>query len=271
MPTEIGEFLQTRRARISPESRGLPAGDRRRVPGLRREELAALAGVSSDYYVRLEQGRAESVSDVILDAIAGALGLDDVEREHLHRLARPIRESGGDGERLRAGIRALVHGFADFPAFAIGRRQRILELNTSARAVLPPDAGGSSDSTLRDLFLLPASRRYYVDWEQVAHESVAYLRREFGRHQGDPLLARLVADLQASSTEFRELWDLHDVNAQTHGIRRLRPGGGEAITVEWETLTLPNEPDVYLIVYTPASEADADTIAARREELSARS
>lgn len=267
MATEIGEFLQSRRARISPQSRGLPAGDRRRVPGLRREELATLAGVSSDYYVRLEQGRAESVSDVILDAIAGALGLDAVEREHLHRLARPSRDSDDGDEQLRDGVRALVRGFVDHPAFAIGRRQRIIEMNDAALAILPPGVGGGSDSSLRDLFLLPISRRYYVDWEQVAYESVAYLRREFGRHQGDPVLARLVGDLQASSLEFRDLWDRHDVHAQAHGVRRIRPEGGATITVNWETLMLPGEPDLYLIVYIPVSGADAAAIAARRALL----
>ncbi|MDR8411455.1 helix-turn-helix transcriptional regulator [Nonomuraea sp. 3-1Str] len=260
MSTDLGDFLRSRRARIQPEELGLQAFGRRRVPGLRREEVAQLAGVSVDYYIRLEQGRGQSVSDAVLDAVARVLRLDEVEQAHLRDLARPHKQEERPRtaqQRVRPGARLLVESVSG-PAFLLGRCMDVLAWNPMGDAVL--GFSGRDDRTrnqARDAFLNPAAREFYLDWQAVAAETVAYLRLEAGRRPRDKRLAELVGELSLRSEEFRRLWADHQVKEKTYGVKRmLHPVVGR-LDVGYETLAMPGDPDLLLVVYTaePGSEA----------------
>lgn len=259
MGHEIGEFLRTRRARIQPADAGLPDTGRRRVPGLRREELAQLAGVSVDYYVRLEQGRTPSVSDAVLDAIARVLLLDATEREHLRRLARASLArppANGRRQRVRPGPQRLLDLMVDIPAFVLGRRMDILAWNRLAD-VLHGFAGRPAEqlNVARLTFLEPVAVDFYPEWDAVAQETVAYLRLDAGRHPDDPRLAALIADLSLGNETFRRLWNQHPVREKTHGDKRINHPVAGALEFRYETLALPGDPDQLIVAYTvePAS------------------
>ncbi|RKN39754.1 helix-turn-helix transcriptional regulator [Streptomyces hoynatensis] len=271
---EVGEFLRARRARVRPEDVGLPAFGRRRVPGLRREEVAHLAGVSVDYYVRLEQGRGQTASDAVLDAVARVLRLDATERAHLRALVRPPREggtpaSGSAPQRVREGVRLLLDLTTGMPAFVLGRRMDVLAWNAPADALLgfsglPP----RERNMARHAFLDPAARALYPDWPEVAAETAAHLRLDAGRHPGDPRLRRLLDELTAGSPEFGPLWARQQVREKAHGRKRMRhPRAGE-LDVGYETLSLPGDRDQLLVLYT--AEPGSPT-AARLAALSAAS
>jgi transcriptional regulator with XRE-family HTH domain len=280
MDNTLGGFLQTRRARIQPEDVGLPAYGRRRVPGLRREEVAQLAGVSVDYYIRLEQGRGKHVSDAVLDAVARVLRLDPTEHAHLRDLARPERAAGGPtggpaagGAHVRPGVRLLLDSVRDTPAFVLGRRMDVLAWNALADAVNdftsmtgpgPDDraGGGRRPNMARAVFLDPRAAEFYPEWAAVAAETVAYLRLYAGRHADDELLAALVGELSVKSADFRRLWADHLVREKTYGVKRLsHPVAGE-LEFGYETLALPGDPDQLLVVYTvPPGSASAERLA----------
>ncbi|WP_036725321.1 helix-turn-helix transcriptional regulator [Patulibacter minatonensis] len=253
---ELRQFLRTRRGRVDPADVGLPPGDGpRRVPGLRREELARLAGVSVDYYVRLEQGRATGASEDVLDAVARALQLDDDERTHLFDLARPTRTRRkartARPQRVRPGVLVLLENLPT-PAFVLGRRLDVLATNRMARALLCDfDARPVKDRNhARWVFLDPAARELYVDWEAIARDNVANLRMDAGRHPDDPELSALVGELSVKSPEFAGWWADHDVLRRTHGTKRYHhPIVGE-MTVGYEALPLPDDPEQTLFVYT---------------------
>jgi len=262
---ELREFLRSRRARIAPEDVGLPAGHgHRRVPGLRREELAMLAGVSVDYYVRLEQGRNASVSASVLDAIARALQLDEHERAHLFDLAKPTRAPRRPAprpQRVRPGMRTLLDNLVT-PAFVLGRRLDILATNRMARALLcdfdalPPRERNHA----RWVFLDPAARELYLDWEAVARDNVAVLRMDAGRHPDDPELSELIGELTIKSPDFARWWSDHDVLRQTHGTKRYHHPVVGNLTVAYEALPLPDDAEQTLFVYSvepgsPSAEA----------------
>ena len=262
---ELREFLRSRRARIAPEDVGLPAGHgHRRVPGLRREELAMLAGVSVDYYVRLEQGRNASVSGSVLDAIARALQLDEHERAHLFDLAKPTRAPRRPAprpQRVRPGMRTLLDNLVT-PAFVLGRRLDILATNRMARALLcdfdalPPRERNHA----RWVFLDPAARELYLDWEAVARDNVAVLRMDAGRHPDDPELSELIGELTIKSPDFARWWSDHDVLRQTHGTKRYHHPVVGNLTVAYEALPLPDDAEQTLFVYSvepgsPSAEA----------------
>ncbi|MFI6793236.1 helix-turn-helix transcriptional regulator [Nonomuraea sp. NPDC050383] len=260
MSTDLGDFLRSRRARIQPEELGLQAFGRRRVPGLRREEVAQLAGVSVDYYIRLEQGRGQSVSDAVLDAVARVLRLDEVEQAHLRDLARPHKQEERPRtaqQRVRPGARLLVESVSG-PAFLLGRCMDVLAWNPMGDAVI--DFSGRDDRTrnqARDAFLNPAAREFYLDWQAVAAETVAYLRLEAGRRPRDKRLAELVGELSLRSEEFRRLWADHQVKEKTYGVKRmLHPVVGR-LDLGYETLALPGDPDLLLVVYTAAPGSEA--------------
>jgi len=182
---DLSDFLRSRRARLRPEDVGLPDYGRRRVPGLRREELAQLAGVSVDYYVRLEQGRDIHPSDSVLDAIAGALRLSDDERAHLFALVRPRRRPRRRvPQRVRPGVQRLLDS-AGVPAFVLGRRMDVLAANALANALIP-----GTHNMLRHVFLDEASRLLYPEWDAIAAETVAYLRLIAGDDPADPAAGR---------------------------------------------------------------------------------
>jgi transcriptional regulator with XRE-family HTH domain len=254
---ELSAYLRSRRARIRPDEVGLPEGlGRRRVPGLRREELALLAGVSADYYVQLEQGRVGAVSDAVLDAVARALRLDDDERDHLHRLARPVpsRRRRRKRPRVRPGLQRLLDSFELHPAYVVGPGTEVLAWNRLACGVwadfdrLEP----GQRNMARFVYLEESWRDLYDDWEAKADDVVAFLRFQAGHDPDDPDLAALVGELSVKSEEFRRRWAGQAVRDKTHGTVRLHnPIAGE-LELAWETFRAPGEDDQALIVYTAA-------------------
>ncbi|MEV6587664.1 helix-turn-helix domain-containing protein [Streptomyces acidicola] len=264
--TELSEFLRTRRARLKPEDVGLPDfGRHRRVPGLRREELAQLAGVSVAYYTRLEQGNGRNVSAEVLDAIARALRLSDAEHAHLTHLAKPKahkKKPSARSQQVRSTLRQLLDSLDGVPAYITGRRSDILVWNRMAAAVfgdwseLPPQ----ERNWARMVFLRPEYRDLYVEWDTKACDMVSFLRMDAGCHPDDPRLSALVGELSMKSEEFRRLWATHDVKEKGHGVKRLRhPLVGE-LTLAYETFRLPDDSEQSLITYhaepgSPSAEA----------------
>jgi transcriptional regulator with XRE-family HTH domain len=270
---ELREFLRVRRARLRPEDVGIQTTGQRRVPGLRREEIASLAGMSVDYYVRLEQGRDLTPSPSVLDALARALRLDDVEREHLYSLVRPAApptlagpDAGGsaaDGPApIRPGVRLLLDGIPT-PAFVIGRRLDILATNRMARAMLADfDARPVRDRNhARWIFLDPATRDLYVDWPVVARENVAILRRDAGRYPHDTELQALIGELSVASPEFRTWWAEHDVLARSYGTKRYHHPVVGPITVHYEASALGDEDQVLYVYSVEPGTPSADAMA----------
>ncbi|MGW3100914.1 helix-turn-helix domain-containing protein [Streptomyces sp. NPDC001100] len=252
---ELSEFLRTRRARLKPEDVGLPDfGRHRRVPGLRREELAQLAGVSVAYYTRLEQGNGRNVSAEVLDAIARALRLTDAESSHLTHLAKPKqhkKKSSAPAQHVRVPLRQLLDTIDTVPAYITGRRTDILVWNRMAAAVfgdwseLPPQ----ERNWARLVFLRPEYRDLFVEWEQKAADIVSMLRMDAGCHPDDPRLSALVGELSVKSEEFRRLWATHDVKEKTYGVKRLlHPLVGD-LTLHFEGFQLSDGTEQALITY----------------------
>ncbi|MEV0903974.1 helix-turn-helix transcriptional regulator [Streptomyces hokutonensis] len=263
MDGDIGDFLRSRRARIQPEEVGLASYGRRRVPGLRREEVAQLAGVSVDYYIRLEQGRGTGgpsrsktggVSDAVLDAIARVLRLDETEHAYLRTVARPHRgkKDRTPTPRVRPGVQALLDGMDRMPAFVLGPRMDVLAWNTLADALSGFSAMPVAVRNIpRHVFLDPASRDLYPDWAAVAAQAVANLRVTSGREGDDPELNALVGELSLRSEDFRRLWADHEVKECAYGVKRVRHPVAGLLTLPYETLAVPGESAQTLVVYTP--------------------
>jgi transcriptional regulator with XRE-family HTH domain len=251
MDNRIGDFLRARRELVRPEDVGLEASRRRRVPGLRREELAMLAGVSADYYVRLEQGRDRHPSEQVLDALARALQLDADATAHLHELARhtaaPRRRARPRVERVRPGLLRMMEAWPSSPAFILGRRMDVLAANPLAEALLPVCA--TRGNMVRTLFLDEETCMLYAQYEKVADETVASLRASAGPDVDDPALIELVGELSVKSELFRTLWARHDVRAKTDGAKQLHhPLVGE-LTLRYETFTVNGAEGQQLVVY----------------------
>ncbi|WP_338896378.1 helix-turn-helix transcriptional regulator [Streptomyces sp. TG1A-60] len=252
---ELSEFLRSRRARLKPEDVGLPAfGRQRRVPGLRREELAQLAGVSVAYYTRLEQGNGRNVSAEVLDAIARALRLNDAEHAHLTHLAKPKshkKKRSARPQQVRGALRQLIDALDGVPAYVTGRRSDILVWNRMAAAVFGDwsELPAQERNWARLVFLRPAYRDLYVDWDQKAADIVSHLRMDAGCHPDDPLLSALVGELSVKSEEFRRLWATHDVKEKSHGLKRMRHPLVGDLTLSFETLRLPDDQEQALITY----------------------
>ena len=248
----LGDYLRARRELVSPESAGIPHIGRRRVPGLRRDELSLLAGVSTDYYVRLEQGRDRNPSSHVLDALARALQLDDEATAHLHALAgleRRARRSGQRPESVPPSIRQLIAGWQDTPAFVLGRRLDVLASNPPAMALSPLFAPGVN--LLRAAFLDPAARTLYGErWESLTHSIIAGVRALIGPELDDPPLDELVGELSVRSDHFRSLWARHDIRARTSGGTRhlYHPQVGE-LELHYENLQIAGTDGQTLIVY----------------------
>lgn len=256
---ELGDFLRTRRARLRPADAGVvPGGGVRRVPGLRREEVAHLAGVSTDYYTRLEQGRHPNVSEAVLDAVARALRLDDDERCHLFDLARPrtTRPGRNRPERVQR-VRPEVHQMLDVlggvsPAFVANHRQDVLAANQLARALITDwdTLPYRERNFARYVLLDPVARELYLNWDEVAEIVVADLRLEAGRHPDDALLNELIGEAVVKVPEFSAWWDSHRVAQCVHGTQRFHhPVVGE-ITLHHETLAFSADPGQTVCVYT---------------------
>ncbi|MFE6254712.1 helix-turn-helix transcriptional regulator [Agromyces sp. NPDC057865] len=268
VPAEVREFLSSRRARLTPEQAGLPAyGGNRRVKGLRREEVAMLAGVSVDYYVRLERGNLGGASDSVLDALATTLQLDDAERQYLHDLARASGPGLTRGPKLKPSVRPAVlqvlDAFADAPAWVRNGRHDILAANRLARALYSPvfDDPRRPVNTTRFAYLNPAAKEFWRDYDQVTHDAAAMLRMEAGRNPHDPELIRLVGELSTQSELFRERWASRDVKFHRSGRKRLHHPVVGDLDLDYESMDLPSEPGLVLNVYTaPVGSPSADAI-----------
>ncbi|MFF0561542.1 helix-turn-helix transcriptional regulator [Streptomyces sp. NPDC004266] len=260
---EISGFLRSRRARITPEEAGLPFDGRvRRVPGLRRDEAARLAGVSTEYYTRLEQGRAGNPSAEVVEAIARALRLDETEREHLTDLlrsgARTARRASARAQRVRPGLHLMLETLGHVPAFVLGRRTDVLASNRLAREVLTDfDALPATRRNLARYYLLdPRARERVGDWERIAAETVAILRLEAGRHPQDRQLADLVGELTLGCEEFTGWWNDHRVLRRTHGTKHYHHPLVGDLYFSYESFQAPGDAEQTLCVYNvePGSE-----------------
>ncbi|MCO5995862.1 helix-turn-helix domain-containing protein [Actinoallomurus rhizosphaericola] len=256
---EIQDFLASRRARITPEQAGLPAyGGNRRVKGLRREEVAMLAGVSVDYYVRLERGNLSGASDGVLDGVARALHLDDSEREHLFDLAR--RASAPSAARRKAPARrlrpALQHMLdaIDAPAWIRDDRHDLVATNRLARALYAPVLADPRRpaNTARFIYLDPTAREFFPDWDKAADDIAAFLRAAAGRNPYDKALTDLIGELSTRSEVFRRRWADHNVRHHRTGVKRMHHPAVGDLELHFEAMTLTSDPGLTLIIYTAA-------------------
>lgn len=250
----LGAFLRARRDGLTPAQAGIAAfPGPRRVPGLRREELALLAGVSADYYSRLEQGRQRHVSEQVLDALARALRLDEVERAHLGDLAAPTsRRCRGGPEAAQqpdAGLLRIMTTLDHVPVLLLGRRGEVLARNGLLRAVLGCSLEPGT-SFARYLFQNPVARQRIVNWTDYASASVAAMRRDAGRRPDDRRLSDLVNELRACDPDFARWWDDHSVRDYASVAKRIAHPTAGLLSFEIEILSAPQELDQHLIIYT---------------------
>ncbi|MCL7427119.1 helix-turn-helix transcriptional regulator [Streptomyces sp. YS415] len=254
---DLAGFLRTRRSRVDPAAAGIPTDSRRRVEGLRREEVAHLSGVSVDYYVRLEQGRATQPSEQVLDALARVLGLDETERGHLYRLARQRRHRAkAPGGRLRPELLRVLDLVSDAPALIMNHRMDVLAGNRLAKLLYGRPMPGLN--TARHIFLEEAERGLYADWENCTLDVVGHLRLAAGKYPEDPRLASLIGELAMGSERFRRLWARADVRARSHGRKTYRHPLVGLLELHHENFALPNESGIELLVLSasPASPAE---------------
>lgn len=260
---EFADFLTSRRAKITPEQAGLPVyGGTRRVTGLRREEVALMAGVSADYYTKLERGNARGVSDSVLEALARALKLDEAEHAHLFDLAHTINTASRVPKRapkpqIRPSVQRLLDAMSTAPAYVRNRRLDILATNPLGRALISPvlEDPHRPPNLARFMFLAPAARDYYLDWEAMACDVVAILRSEAGHDPHDKALQDLIGELSTRSELFRTRWAAHNVRLHRTGVKHLQhPVVGE-LTLDYDALELPADTGLTIIAYSaePAS------------------
>jgi len=265
---EIRDFLVSRRARITPEQAGLPAyGGNRRVAGLRREEVALLAGVSIDYYVRLERGRAPGASESVLEGIARALHLDEAERAHLFDLARAAAGSPAaraprrpGAQQIRPSVRRVVDSMTTTPAYVRNARLDILAANRLAAALFAPilTSPAQPANNARFLFLDPAAPAFYPDWERQAQDVVAMLRTEAGHSPHDKALSNLIGELSTRSENFRTWWAAHNVRFHRTGTKRFRHPVVGDLTLTYEALDLAADSGLRISAYTAEPGTPAD-------------
>jgi transcriptional regulator with XRE-family HTH domain len=255
---QIREFLSTRRAGISPGQAGLPVygGHRRRVPGLRRDEVAVLAGISSEYYIRLERGNATGVSQSVIDGIAHALQLDEAERAHLLDLiraaatTRPPRRPAP--RRVRSTVQRVLDSMSGAPAFVLNGRLDILTANELGYALFSPVYADPvrPPSSARFIFLDPHAGGFFRDWDKVASDTVALLRAEAGRDPYDRRLSGLIGELSTRSDEFRVRWAAHHVRIHTAGVKLIRHPVVGDLELAFESFPLAADPGQSLLTYT---------------------
>ena len=263
---DLRDFLATRRAKLTPQQAGLPVyGANRRVTGLRREEVALLAGISVEYYTRLERGNVGGVSDSVLDGLCHALHLDDAERDHLHRLVRavatrrPARRTPAI-KRVRPTIQRVLD-LLPTPAYLRNGRFDILAANDLGRALYSPLYEESdAPNTARFAFLNPAAPEFFLDFDKIQDDAVAYLRAEAGRDPYDKELQDLIGELSTRSERFRQRWAAHDVRYHRSGVKRLHHPLVGDLTLDFEALELPGDEGQRINIYTappdtPAAEA----------------
>ncbi|WP_229075918.1 helix-turn-helix transcriptional regulator [Actinoplanes sp. DH11] len=266
--TDLSGFLRTCRANTNPETAGVGAPDTaagRRVRGLRREEVAHLAGVSVDYYTRLEQGRHSTPSDAVVDALARVFQLEPAARAHLADLARPARHRTRKTppQRVRPAMQQMIASMTEHPALILGRRTDVLAANPLARALLTDwtRLPARDRNYTRWIFLDPYARTAFLDWPSVAADVVGTLRLYAGRNPDDVRLSELVGELTIKSSEFRTWWNSHKVHERTHGTKHMTHPAVGPITLRYEALALPGDEDQTLFLYT------ADPGSASQENL----
>ncbi|MDP9830546.1 transcriptional regulator with XRE-family HTH domain [Kineosporia succinea] len=248
MRRSIGEFLTTRRARLQPGRLGLGAGPNRRVKGLRREEVAALAGISVEYYVRLERGRVHGASDAVLEGVSRALQFGDAEREHLSALldagsgTRPCRLITAPAT-LRPTLQRILDSMSTTPALVLNGRLRVVGGNAAGRALLPVD------DLARHVFLGPPG--FWRDWDDIAIDVVNRLRAESGRNPCDRVLGDLVQELSSRSPAFARNWARHDVHVRTHGVHHVRHPLAGDLDLPYEITPLASDPGLTLVMFSP--------------------
>ncbi|MDQ1035647.1 transcriptional regulator with XRE-family HTH domain [Streptomyces sp. V3I8] len=266
LAAEVRDFLSTRRARITPEQAGLPVyGGNRRVAGLRREEVALLAGMSVDYYVRLERGNLSGASDSVLEGLAHALQLDEAERTHLYDLARAATPSGRrptvTTSRVRPTILRLLDSMTGVPAYVRNARFDIVAANALGRALYAPVfdsplfAQRGPVNNARFMFLDPAGQDFWADWDKGADDAVAFLRAETGRAPYDRALTDLIGELTARSEDFARRWARHDVKFHRSGTKRLHHPLVGDLALPYEAMDLPSDPGLRLNFYTPEPDS----------------
>jgi hypothetical protein len=268
--SQVREFLVSRRARLTPDQAGLPAygGSNRRVKGLRREEVALLAGVSVDYYVRMERGNLAGASDAVLDGVANALQLDEAERAHLYDLARasqqtPARQRRGRPGGLTDGMRQILDAITDAPAWIRNARHDILAANQLALALYAPVLADPRRpaNNARFAYLDPAAKEFFVDWERTADDIAAMLRSEAGRDPYDKQLIELIGELSTRSEDFRSRWASHNVRFHRTGHKILQHPVVGRLDLQFEAMEFPAHPGLTLLVYTaPAGTPTADAL-----------
>ncbi len=265
--SEVREFLMTRRARVSPEQAGVETfGDRRRVAGLRREEVARLAGVSVDYYTRLERGNLKGVSDAVLEAISRALTLDAAEHDHLFDLARVANPVGVQPQRaqrdtpVRPELQFMLDAITTAPAFVQNNRMDLLAANALGYALYSPMLKGTTRPAnfSRHIFLDPTSHDFYPDWDRAAWTNATILRREAGRNPHDKRLQALIGELSTRSERFRELWAAHDVRRHYAGQKVFHHPVVGDLELHYQTLELDRDPGLGMTIYvaTPGSSTE---------------
>ncbi|MBF6144984.1 helix-turn-helix transcriptional regulator [Nocardia nova] len=250
--SELGSFLRSRRTALAPEAVGIRVEGMRRTAGLRRAELAQLAGVSPGYYTRLEQGRAPHPSPSVLAALANALRLSADEREHLFALGGDVRLQPAEPGELSLGARRMLELLSEpTAAYVIDRYSDVLAWNAGAAALFGHLVEGSGrPNNVRYVFTDPEARQRFSDWNEIAADSVAHLRAATGRRPDDPTLRRLVADLHARSALFRELWADHELRHKVSGHKRLYHPLVGAFTLDYAVLAVPNVPGQRLVAYS---------------------
>ena len=255
---DIREFLTSRRAKITPEQAGLPAyGSNRRVKGLRREEAAMLAGISVEYYTRLERGNAAGASEDVLEGVARSLQLDEAERAHLFDLvrganakSRPARRRPAQ-ERVRPTVQRILDSITA-PAYVRNGRLDLIAANTLGHALYAPvfeDPSGTPNMA-RFTFLTPRAGDFFHDWEKIASDAVAILRAEVGRDPYDKLLSHLIGELSTRSDEFRVRWAAHNVKFHRTGAKTLHHPVVGDLTLDYEALDLPGDTGQRILVYS---------------------
>jgi len=258
---EIRDFLTTRRARITPDQAGLPAyGGNRRVTGLRREEVAMLAGVSVDYYTRLERGNARGASDTVLEAVARALQLDEAEHAHLFDLVHAVNATTAARaprhrqarQQVRPSVQRILESMTTTPAYVRNGRLDILAANRLGRALYSPifDSPAQPASAARFLFLDPAAPQFYLDWERHAEDTVAILRSEAGRRPYDRALTDLIGELSTRSGAFRTWWAAHNVRFHRTGVKRFHHPVVGDLTLSFEALDIAADDGLRISAYT---------------------
>ncbi|MEV5282967.1 helix-turn-helix transcriptional regulator [Streptomyces sp. NPDC051994] len=267
---ELGDYLRARRAAVAPADVGLPDDGPRRVPGLRRDEVALLAGMSTDYYIRLEQGRERHPSEQVLRAIAGTLRLDDAATAHLFRLGLSVVGTVAATRTVAPELLRLMDGMRDAPAFVVGAEQDVLAANAMARELYRGFA--RYDNLLRMIFLDPFAREFYADWDHAARIAVGNLRASSSQFPQDERIERVVGELSVRSPAFTGLWARYEVRPRTHEDKHFRhPRVGE-IRLHFEALAVTSAPGQHLSVYSAepgSASADALVLLGRLSEQEA--